>query len=204
MNKLQDDNSAIPAQCNAKPISPGRNPQSDALILEERARTLAKTLAKETDRDEIMRLVTFKIGEERYGVDAALLLEIKPLKANEWSLVPSTPDFIVGVVNIRGRIYSVMDVGRYLGLPLRPISDTTHILLVKGGEREGEDEMELCILADDVPQVTSIPAARVQPSPATAPGRTQEYVRGVVDDMLVILDLSRLLADPGIVVNEET
>mgnify|MGYP002725531686 CR=1 FL=1 len=198
MSKLQNDKSEI-----KDPKSAIEDPQSDALILEERARVLAKARAKEADKDEIMRLVTFKVGEERYGVDTALLLEIKPLKANEWSLVPGTPDFIVGAVNIRGRIYSVMDIAHYLGLPLRPISETTHVILVKGGKREGEDEMELCILADDVPQVTSIPVAKVQPSPDTGSGSTQKYVRGVMDDLLAILDLDRLLADPGIVVNEE-
>jgi len=186
------------------PKSEIEDPNSDLLILEERARGLAKARAKAADENEIMRLVIFKIGEERYGVDAALLLEIKPLKANEWSPVPSTPDFIAGAVNIRGRVYSLMDMARYLGLPSRPLSEKSHILLVRGGGRGVENEMELCILTDDVPQVISIPVVKMQPSPATVPGRTQEYVRGVTDDMLVILDLDRLLADPGIVVDEET
>ena len=120
-----------------------------------------------------------------------------------WSRVPSTPDFIVGAVNIRGRIYSVMDVARFLGLPSRPVTENTHVLLVQGGDGETDDEMELCILADDLPKVANIPVTEMQPR-QTVSDQTQEYVRGVTADMLVILDLGRLLRDPGIVVNEKS
>ena len=62
--------------------------------------------------------------------------------------------------------------------------------------------MELCILSDDVPEVTAVPLAEVQPSLTTLSSRVRDFVRGIRGDLLVILDLERLLADPGIVVNE--
>ena len=117
-----------------------------------------------------------------------------------WSRVPCTPDFIVGAVNIRGRIYSVTDIASFLGLPQRPLSEAAHILLVRGRTQEG---MELCLLADDLPEVVSIPLAGVRPAAATISSKVREYVRGVTADMLIVLDLERLLLDPRIVVHEE-
>ena len=171
--------------------------------LEERARSLAHPPAEEEVEGETLRLVAFSLKEERYGVEITLVHEIQPLDSRTWSRVPCTPGFIVGAVNIRGRIYSVMDIGRFLGLPSRPLSETAHVLLVRGGDREVEEGMELSILADDLPQVVNVPLAEVQPPSATISNQAQKYVRGVTADMLIILDLERLLSEPGIRVHEE-
>ena len=180
-----------------------RNPQSDMALLEARARLLAKPTSEEGDEEGILRLITLPLGEERYGVEIDLVQEIQPLKEGTWSRVPSTPDFIVGAVNIRGRIYSVMDLGRFLDLPHRPLSETAHVLLIRGRDKRTDAEMELCVLADDVPEVANIPITEMQTRQTTVSDQAREYVRGVTSDMLVILDLKRLLMDPGIVVNDE-
>ncbi len=176
---------------------------SEMEILEQRARVLARLPTEEAAEGDTLHLVTFPLGEERYGVEVTLVQEVQPVESQTWSPVPCTPDFIVGAVNIRGRIYSMMDVARFLGLPRRPLSETAHVLLVRGGDQGGEGEVELSILADDVPQVASVPLAEVQPSSATVSTQVQEYVRGVTDDMLIILDVERLLSDPGIIVHKE-
>jgi len=167
-------------------------------VLEQRARALATLPTEEAAEGETLRVVAFPLGEERYGIEITMVREIQPLEPHIWSRVPCTPNFIVGAVNIRGRVYSVMDAGRFLGLPSRPLSETSHVLLVRG-----EGDMELCILADDIPQVASVPLAEVQPASATVSSRAQEYVRGVTSDMLIILNLPRLLSNPGIIVHEE-
>jgi len=63
--------------------------------------------------------------------------------------------------------------------------------------------MELSILSDDIPQVVDIPLSVVESASVTVSARMQEYVRGVTKDMLIILDLERLLSDPGIIVHQE-
>ena len=177
--------------------------ESEMEILEKRARALARVPAGEEVEEEILHLVTFFLGDECYGVEIDLVQEVQPLQRGTWSRVPCTPDFIVGAVNIRGRIYSVMDVARFLGLPPRPLSETSHVLLVRGGGQEGEAEMELCILADDAPQVARVSLTQVHPSTDTISSRAQEYVRGVTGEMLIILDLERLLSEPRIIVHKE-
>jgi purine-binding chemotaxis protein CheW len=177
-----------------------RNPKSE---LERRARALACPPVKEEVESETLHLVTFSLGKERYGVEITLVQGIQPLERQTWAYVPCTPSFIVGAVNIRGRIYSVMDISRFLGLPPRPLSETAHVLLARNGGQGAEGEIELGILADDLPQVANVPLAEVQPSSATISNPAQKYVRGVTTDMLIILHLERLLSDPAIIVHEE-
>jgi purine-binding chemotaxis protein CheW len=180
-----------------------RNPKSDIELLERRAKALARLPTEEAAEGETLHLVTFPLGEERYGMEVALVQEVQPLEPQTWSLVPCTPDFIVGAVNMRGRIYSVMDIARFLGLAPRPLPETAHVLLVQDGDQGGDGEMELGILADDVPQVMSTPLAEVQPPSGTVSSQAQEYVRGVTGDMLMILKVERLLSDSRIIVHEE-
>jgi purine-binding chemotaxis protein CheW len=176
---------------------------SEMEVLEQRARALAQRPTEEVAEEETLRLVTFSLGGERYGLDITLVQEVQPLKPQTWSRVPCTPDFIVGAVNLRGRLYSVTDIGRLLGLSSRPLSETAHVLLVQGGSLGGEGAVELSILTDDMPEVAVVPLAEVQPPSATVSAEAQEFVRGVTEDMLIILKLERLLSHPGIFVNEE-
>jgi purine-binding chemotaxis protein CheW len=173
----------------------------DESVLEKRAARLARVQTGQAAEKTLLRLMTFHLANEYYGVAVGLLQEVQPFDAQACSLVPGTPDFIVGAVNIRGRIYSVMDVARYLGLPSRPVSKTAHLLRVRGQSNSAGGDMELCILTDDVPAIAAVPEADIQSPRETLSIRAREYILGVQGDMLVILDLARLLADPGIIVN---
>ncbi len=175
---------------------------SEFEILEKRAQALAQLPVEEQAEGEILRLVTFRSGEERYGVEITQVQEVQPLQPEAWSKVPCTPDFIVGVVNIRGRVYSLRDVGRFVGLPARPLTSASQVLIVRSG-RGDNGEMVVGFLTDDVPQVITVSQADVRPSSTTVSSKVQEYVAGVTVDMVIILDLPRLLTDPQIIINEE-
>jgi purine-binding chemotaxis protein CheW len=175
------------------------NQLSSQHILEERARLLAQVSEEKTNEGEILHLTTFHIGGEYIGVPTSLVFETQSLRTQFWTRVPNAPAFIVGVLNLRGHIYSIMDLASYLGLPSHPIPEKAHVLLVKGGRCVDGKEMELTILADDVPEVCMLPAASLQAHDHVS---TQEYILGVAPGMLVILDLERLLSDPRLIVNE--
>jgi len=178
-----------------------RRRERETRILEERARVLAKVEEETVNDEQILQLVTFPLAGERYGIEADMVQEVQPLDSQRWSLVPCTPDFIVGAVNIRGRIHSVMDVAVLLGLPRRPLAQPSYVLLVRSGD--GEDGMELCILADGVPEMAHVRQADVKRDTATVSSGTEKYISGVTEDMLIVLDLKRLLADERIIVHEE-
>ena len=171
-------------------------------ILEKRARDLA---AQKTDieNDEYLELAAFRVGEERYAVSTFLIHEVQPLGNLKWSQVPGAPNFIIGVVNLRGRLYSLMDLGNYFGLAPREIPATACVLRVSGGALGDGTPLELCLLADDLPQVVQIHQDELHPAPASLSSKAQEVVRGVTSEMLVVLDLERLLSDPDLIVHAE-
>lgn len=171
-------------------------------ILRERARALAQT-DDEAAEEDTLHLLVFTLGQERYGIDIELVREVRPLDSQTWSRVPCTPDFIVGAVNIRGHIHSVTNIANFLGLSPRPLADTAHVLLVKGGDAGGEGAMELCIVADDIPAVADVPRTDLKAAGGTISDRVLPFVRGVTPDMLLVLDLERLLSDPAIVIHDE-
>lgn len=171
-------------------------------ILEHRARKLAQLPENEKDADDVFHALTFIIGEERYAVDIQRVREVHPL--NRLSRVPCTPDFVIGAVNIRGHIYSVIDIVRFMGQPASQMPESVYILLVQGQISHDKEPLETCIIAHNVPQVVRIALKDIQSPSTTISGDSQLYVRGVLDDMTLILDLERILDDPKLIVDEES
>jgi purine-binding chemotaxis protein CheW len=173
-------------------------------ILKERARELAKSGDVASTGEDLLPLIAFSIGEERFGVDMRYIREIQPLKREMWSLVPCTPDFIVGAVNLRGRIYSIMNIAAYLEIGLQLNMEKAHVLLVRGETTQARTAMEFCILSESRPKLAKVSLSSVQPATGTLSAKGQEFIRGVTADMLMILDLEKLIAHPGIIVRDET
>jgi purine-binding chemotaxis protein CheW len=178
-------------------------PQDVQGILEERARSLASLAEKKADTGEALEVLTFHLGTEYIGIPTEGVHEIQPLSAHHWSRVPGAPDFIVGIVNLRGRVYSIMDLTKYWGLPSHPLSDKAHLLLVRGGHNSGHQEMELTLLTDDLGKVCRVRMDDVNPPPPTISTKVQGHLKGVTPDMMMIVDLESLLSDPSIIVCEE-
>ena len=171
-------------------------------ILADRARQLATTDNTATMSRDVLDLITFQAGGERFGVDIQFVREVQPLTRELWSLVPCTPGFIVGAVNIRGRIYAMMNIAVYLGI-LAPLpGENAHTLLVRDQNRGMGEVMEFCLLADTIPCLESIPRQDVQSPSASVSARAQKYIKGVTSNLIMILDIEKLFADPGIIVNE--
>ena len=162
-------------------------------ILEERARALARVTDVETD--EGRQLVVFSLANETYGVPTNYVREVQPLR--DISPVPCTPSFVVGVINIRGSIYSVVDIREFFGVPQQEFTALTKVILVNAGG------LEVGILADDVLGETSVPLDEIKPPLATRGGVKEEYVQGVTKDMLIILNLDALMRDERIIIHEE-
>ena len=173
-------------------------------VLENRARALARTDDAASAEQDVLRLLAFSMGEERFGVDMQYIHEIQPLKREMWSLVPCTPNFIVGAANIRGRIYSIMNIAAYLEIGAELNMEKAHVLLIRGEMKPSRMLMEFCILAEDRPKLEQVPLTAIQPASETLSARGQEFIKGVTSNMLMILDLEKLISHPGIIVREES
>jgi purine-binding chemotaxis protein CheW len=140
-------------------------------------------------------LLEFRLAQERYAVESRYVQEVHPLK--DLTPLPCTPPFVVGVVNVRGRIVSVLDLKKILELPEKGLTDLHRVILVRG------EDFEVGILADVIVGVRFVLENTLQPSLPTLTGLRAEYLKGVTAERLIILDLKRILADPKIIVNDE-
>jgi purine-binding chemotaxis protein CheW len=163
-------------------------------ILKDRAALLAR--APETEQEqEWLEIVEFLLADERYAIESSCIGEVYPLK--ELTQLPCTPVFVLGIVNIRGKILSVLDLRRFFDLADKGLSDLNKVIVLRS------DSMEFGILADLILAARRIPLNALQPSLPTLTAIRAEYLMGVTEDRLVVLDGRKLLADPGIVVHEE-
>jgi purine-binding chemotaxis protein CheW len=142
-----------------------------------------------TQRDpEILQLVTFHVGKEEFGVDILDVREINRLM--DITRVPHAPEFVEGVINLRGQVIPVVDLRRRFGLDAGERDKNNRIVVLElGGKVVG-------FLVDSVSEVLRVSTALVEPPPSIAGGIDSDYIRAVVkleDRLLVLLDLHRLL-----------
>ncbi len=163
-------------------------------ILRSRARELGARPTEEAEAAGCIEIVEFMLASERYGVESALVREVYPLK--DLAAVPCTPAFVLGIINVRGQIVSVVDLKKFFDLTERGITESNRVIIVSEGD------MEFGILADGIVGVRSVPVREVQSSVPTMTGIRAEYLKGITGDRTVILDAESILTDENIVVNE--
>lgn len=164
-------------------------------ILRERAEQLAREPADAQAGREQIEVVEFLLANEHYGLAAEHVREIVPLR--DFTPVPCTPPFVLGLINIRGQILTVLDVRKFFDLPQKGITNANKVLILR------TPEMEVGVLADEIAGIRWIPLDTLQPSLPTLTGIRAEYLRGVTADRLVVLDAQKILSDPHILVREE-
>jgi len=164
-------------------------------ILRARAQALAQAPERAPVAGASLEVLEFRLAQERYALENRWVQEVCPLK--ELTPLPCTPPFVLGIVNVRGRILPVLDLKKFFDLPEQGLTDLHRIILVRG------NDLELGLLADVIVGVRSIPADSLQPSLPTLTGVRGDYLKGVTAERLVVLDLARILADPKIIVHEE-
>jgi purine-binding chemotaxis protein CheW len=167
-------------------------------LLRERARALAREpqSAVWAEPGQVIDVVEFVVSHERYAVEAAYVREVSPMK--DITPLPGTPPFVVGIVNVRGQILSVLDLKKFFDLPSKGLPEIEKIVILDDGA------MEFGLLVDVLAGRRRLPLAHLQPPLPTLTGIRQEYLRGVTADRLVVLDAARLLADPNIVVRHDS
>lgn len=142
-----------------------------------------------SDQKELLQLVSFKIGEEEFGVDILSVQEIN--RMSQITKVPNTPDFIEGVINLRGRIIPVLDLRVKLGLMKLEHNKNTRIVVV---ELKGQT---VGFIVDEVSEVLRIPKNITEAPPTMVGGIDSEYITSIgklEDRLLILLDLEKILS----------
>jgi len=170
-------------------------PEERKQILRARARVLARESAKPDTAGESIEIVEFLLTNETYGIESSFVREVYPMK--DLTPLPCTPSFVFGIINVRGRVVSVIDIKKFFDLPEKGLTDLNKVIVVHN------DAMEVGMLADAMVGVRSIPFKEIQPSLPTLTGIRAEYLKGVTKERLIILDMEKFLSDRSIVVHEE-
>ena len=169
--------------------------QEKKKILKARARELAREPQRDEAAEEYVEVVGFLLAGEEYAVESAYVREVCPLK--EFTPLPGIPPFVLGIINVRGQIISVIDIKKFFDLPEKGITDLNQVIILRS------DSMEFSILADDVLGAYNVPVREIQPSLPTLTGIRQEYLKGITGKREVILDAAKLLSDRNIIVHQE-
>lgn len=164
-------------------------------ILGARAGAIAQEPPAEEIAAEQIEIVEIMLAYERYGIESHSVREVYPLK--ELTPLPCTPAFVLGVINVRGRILSLIDIKKFFELPEKGLSDLNKVIIIQG------QGMEFGILADAILGVRSISRKEIQPSLPTLTGIREDYLVGLTKERIVILDAAKLLSDKRILVEEE-
>ncbi len=139
--------------------------------------------------DELLQLVTFSIGEEEFGVDILKVQEI--IRTMEITKVPRAPEFVEGVINLRGKVIPIIDLRRRFSMTARSHDSNTRIIVIE------ITRMIVGFVVDAVSEVLRIPVDTVEAAPPVVAGLDSDYISGVGklhDRLLILLDLDRLLS----------
>lgn len=169
--------------------------KSTRRILQARARALAQEGKVEAAPGGRLEILEFVLAYERYGLEIAFVREVSPLK--EFTPLPCTPRFILGIINVRGQILTVIDLKKFFNLPDKGLSDLNKVIILRRGR------VEVGILADAVSGVRAVGLPEVQAPPPTLEGVSPDYLRGITREALIVLDAEKILTDPGLLVHEE-
>ncbi|RRD70090.1 MULTISPECIES: chemotaxis protein CheW [unclassified Desulfovibrio] len=146
-------------------------------------------LSQKKQEDELLQLVTFSIGDEEFGVNILKVQEI--IRSMEITKVPRAPEFVEGVINLRGKVIPIIDLRRRFGLKPKAHDKNTRIIVIE------ITNIVVGFVVDAVSEVLRIPASTVEPPPPVVAGVDSEYISGVgklADRLLIMLDLDRLLS----------
>jgi purine-binding chemotaxis protein CheW len=159
-------------------------------VLEDPVQTQAET---EAVRDLGGKYLTFMLNDEEYGLEILKVREIIGLM--DITKVPQTPDFVEGVINLRGKVIPVIDLRSKFGLPRAEYNEETCTIVVDVG-------MMMGIIVDTVREVHDIPAEDIEPPPRLGGAVDTTFILGmgkVKDDVKILLDIDKVLTSEELV-----
>jgi purine-binding chemotaxis protein CheW len=141
-------------------------------------------------KDPMIQLVTFKLEEEAYGVNVMQVQEV--LRVSEIAPVPGAPHYVLGIINLRGNVVTVIDTRNRFGLMPAELTDNSRIVIIEGaGQVVG-------ILVDSVAEVVELRESEIDSAPNVGNDETARYIQGVHTrngSLLIVVEINKLLND---------
>lgn len=164
-------------------------------ILRRRAIDLAEEPISEEPLTSIVQIIIFTLSGEKYAIESSSVREVRQLR--DLTPLPCTPPFVLGIVNIRGQILSVIDIRHLFHVSISAISNMNRLIITRS------NHMEMGFLADEILGVHQIAKEAVQEVIPVQSGVRARYLKGFTAERVPILDVAAIMEDERIVVNEK-
>jgi purine-binding chemotaxis protein CheW len=140
---------------------------------------------KSTD-DPVLQWVTFRLDGETYGIN--VMQEV--LRYTEIAPVPGAPSYVLGIINLRGNVVTVIDTRHRFNLPSGEITDNTRIVIIE------TDRHVIGILVDSVAEVVYLRQSEIEMAPNVGNEESAKFIQGVChknNELLILIELNKLL-----------
>lgn len=140
--------------------------------------------------DEVLQWVTFKLDCETYGINVMQVQEV--LRYSEIAPVPGAPTYVLGIINLRGNVVTVIDTRSRFGLQSSDITDNTRVVIIES------EKQVMGILVDSVAEVVYLRASEIDLAPNVGNDESAKFIQGVSNregELLILIDLNKLLSD---------
>ena len=147
-------------------------------------------LRKDPTNDEVLQWVTFQLEEETYGITVMQVREV--LRYSEIARVPGAPDYVLGIINLRGNVVTVIDTRSRFGLMQGEITDNTRIIVIES------ERQVIGILVDSVAEVVYLRSSEIDTTPSVGTDESAKFIQGVSNrdgKLLILVDLNKLLSE---------
>lgn len=140
--------------------------------------------------DEVLRWVTFRLANEKYGINVMMVQEV--LRVTEIAPVPGSPPYVLGIINLRGNVVTVIDTRKRFGLEPKELDDSTRIVIIES------DKQVVGVLVDAVAEVVDLRSTEIESAPNVGTEESAKFIQGVAssdNELLILVDLNKLLTD---------
>lgn len=147
-------------------------------------------IKEQNSLDELIQLVSFKLGNEEFGVDIRKVQEINRMV--EITKIPQAPHYCEGVINLRGKVLPVIDLRKKFEMEIEEWTRNTRIVVCEDGNSI------VGIIVDAVEEVLRIPSSTIEPAPKIVSSVGSDYINGVAkldERLLIFLDVSKIISE---------
>ena len=137
---------------------------------------------------QVFRWVTFRLADETYGINVMQVQEV--LRMTDVAPVPGAPHYVMGIINLRGNVVTVLDTRKLLDLSTSDITDTSRIMIIESGK------VTVGLLVDSVAEVVNIASSDIDPPPSVGNDEGSRYIQGIYSSeqqILILIDLNKLI-----------
>jgi len=140
--------------------------------------------------DPILQYVTFRLDDETYGINVMQIQEV--LRYTEIAPVPGAPDYVLGIINLRGNVVTVIDTRKRFGLMSADVSDQTRIVVL---ELEGQ---VIGVLVDSVAEVVYLRQSEIETAPNVGNEESARFIQGVCNkngELIILVEFEKMLSE---------